>query len=94
MATRAENRAAVISTKAGTELYLRYLGMLRVLGEAAAFVPGDFADMREQIDMALRDAEAAYPLKVVQVLARYDVYSDNTEQVVKLEADRKEDHRG
>jgi hypothetical protein len=57
-------------------LYMRYVGTLHVLGQAAAFVgTADYEsqDMRESIDMAMADAEENHPIRAVAVLHRYDI---------------------
>lgn len=66
-----DNRQAVASIPQGVDLYMRYLGVLRVLGEAAVYV--DNSDVEEMIHRALLDATIHYPVTVTQILKRYDV---------------------
>ena len=57
-------------------LYMRYLGTLSVLGDAAAHVSDahiDGQDCRESIEMAMADAEANYPVHCRATLLRYDI---------------------
>jgi hypothetical protein len=53
-------------------LYMRYLGVLQLLGDASAYLPKE-GDLREQIENALDDATKTYGVSVRRVLNRYDI---------------------
>lgn len=53
-------------------LYMRYLGVLQLLGDASAYLPTN-DDIRERIEAAMKDAEETYGLSVRKVFNRYDV---------------------
>ncbi len=58
------------------DLWMRYLGALSVLGDAAAHInPNsmDGADCRERIERCMEDAQANYPIRCRQTLLRYDI---------------------
>ena len=53
-----------------TELYLRYLGVLGLLGQCSVYVDDD---LRETIIMAMEDAASHHPVRVVRVLNRVEI---------------------
>lgn len=48
-------------------MYLRYLGVLGILGECSPYV------LRETITMAMEDAASHHPLRVVRTLKRVEI---------------------
>lgn len=76
---RLARRNAAVATKEGTALYMRYLGVLRVLGQCGAHLHAgsDLSEeAREEIEMALQDAADNYPVTVRKVGGLYIVEPD------------------
>jgi hypothetical protein len=53
-----------------TDMYLRYLGVLGLLGECSVYVP---EEIRETIKMAMDDAASHHPLRVIRMLDRIEI---------------------
>jgi hypothetical protein len=62
-----EHDKLVMSNKHYRELYMKYLGCLRVMADAAVHLDGN--ESAEEFDMAFNDAQNTFPhLRIKQVL--------------------------
>ena len=60
------------------DLYMKYLGVLGLLGDAGAFADNndEGRDLHERMTRAMADAATTYPISARRVLSRFDVEPD------------------